>query len=91
MKRVRITDNPTETESESCQIFHAGFVVDKVALEHFSLRVLRLFVIIITPAIVYTRLPFIYHLHAVHIILETESSLKKSFFSFSLSYLSISL
>jgi hypothetical protein len=69
-------DNPTKTESEPYQIFHVGSVVDKVALKQVPLRVLRLFLIIVIPAMAHTRLPFIYHLHAVHIILEMASSLK---------------
>jgi len=74
-------DNPTETESEPYQIFYVGFVVDKVALEEVSLRVLRIFLIIFIPAMVHTRLQFIYNLDAVHIILEMASFLKRTFHS----------
>jgi len=79
-------DNPTETESEPYQILHVGFVVDKVALEQVSLRVLRLFLIIVIPAMTHTRLPFTYHPHAVYIILEMASSLRNVSLFVSLTY-----
>lgn len=79
-------DNPTETESEPYQIFHLGFVVDKVGLEQVSLRVLRLCLVIVIPPIAHIRLPFMYHSHAVYIILDMASSVQNVSLFVSLSH-----